>query len=305
MAARAQPAMPVVGFLAVAPPAPENLAAFRKGLNEQGYVEGRNVVIEFRYAEQYDRFAALATELVRRPVAAIFTSGSNLAARAARSATATIRIVFTIGGDPVRIGLVASYSRPGGNVTGISYLSSELVGKRFELLRELVPQTTTIAFLVNPTNTATELSIDDMQAAARKVGHQVVVWHAGTADEIDTAFATLAQQRPGGLIVASDAFFTGRRNQLIALAARHRIPTVHYTREFAADGGLMSYSDDRLESFRQAGIYVARVLKGEKPGDMPVLQPTKFDFVINLKTAKTLGIAFPPSFHLRATEVIE
>jgi ABC-type uncharacterized transport system substrate-binding protein len=304
--ARAQrPAMPVVGFLGVGPPVASTLAALRKGLNEQGYVEGRDVAIEFRDTEQYDRLPALAAELVRRPVAVIVTASNVDAAKAAKVATATIPIVFTVGIDPVRLGLVTSLNRPGGNVTGVTFLAQELTPKRLELLRELVPQATTIAYLANPTNAAVESNNRDVQAAARSVGQQIIVLNASTANEIETAFATLARQRAGGLLITGDAFFVSRRDQLVALAAHHGIPAVHFAPEFTAAGGLMSYSDDRIESWRQAGLYVGRILKGEKPADLPVLQPTKFAFVINLKTAKALGIEFPPSFHLRATEVIE
>jgi putative ABC transport system substrate-binding protein len=306
LAARAQqPAMPVVGYLSVGAPVASNLAALRKGLNEQGYAEGRNVAFEFRNTEQYERLPALAAELVRRRIAVIFTASSLDAAQAAKAATATIPIVFTVGADPVRTGLVTSLNRPGGNLTGVTFLTGEMGPKRLELLRELVPQATTIAFLVNPINSQAELIIRDMQMAARSVGQQIIVVSASTAAEIDTAFATLVRERAGGLLISNDVLWTIRRDQLVALAARHGIPAVHLNSEFTAAGGLMSYSDDHLESFRQAGLYVGRILKGAKPADLPVLQPTKFDFAINLKTAKALGIEFPPSFHLRATEVIE
>jgi putative ABC transport system substrate-binding protein len=300
-----QPAMPVIGYLGVGQPVANTLAALRKGLNEQGYVEGRNVAIEFRGTEQYDRLPALAAELVRRQVAVIVTASNVNAALAAKAATATIPIVFTLGNDPVTIGMVASLNRPGGNATGVTYFGTELAPKRLELLRELVPQAPTIAYLVNPTNTSSELDTRDVQAAASSVGQHIIVLTARTADEIEAAFATLVQQRAGGLLINGDAFFNSRRDQLVALAARHLIPAVHFDPGFTAAGGLMSYSDDRVESWRQAGLYVGRILKGEKPADLPVLQPVKFDFVINLKTAKALGLEFPPSFHLRATEVIE
>jgi putative ABC transport system substrate-binding protein len=306
LVARAQqPGMPVVGFLSVGPPVASTLAALRNGLNELGYAEGRNLAFEFRDTEQYDRLPSLANELVRRQVAVIFTASNVDAAKAAKAATATLPIVFTVGVDPVSLGLVTSLNRPGGNVTGVTFLAQELAPKRLELLRELVPQGTTIAYLVNPTNSGTELNTRNMQAAARGVGQQLIVLSASTPNEIDMAFATLARQRAGGLLASGDAFFTSQRDQIVALAARHGIPAVHFAPEFTAAGGLMSYSDDRIESWRQAGLYVGRILKGEKPVDLPVLQPTKFAFVINLKTAKALGIEFPPSFHLRATEVIE
>jgi putative ABC transport system substrate-binding protein len=300
-----QAAMPVIGYLSAGPPFANTLAALRKGLSEQGYVEGRNVVFEFRASEQYEHFPALAAELVRRQVAVIVTDGLVNAAQAAKLATAKIPIVFTVGADPVQTGLVPSLNRPGGNVTGVTFLSAELGPKRLELLRELVPKATTIAFLVNPTNLQIELNIRDMQAAARSVGQRMIIVSASTAAEIDTAFATLVRERAGGLLTSNDVFFDVRRDQLIALAARHGVPAVYVNSGFTAAGGLMSYSDDRNESLRLAGLYVGRILKGEKPADLPVLQPTKFDFVINLKTAKALGIEFPPSFHLRATEVIE
>jgi putative ABC transport system substrate-binding protein len=305
IAARAQQAIPVIGFLSVGPPVVNTLAALRNGLNELGYVEGRDVGFEFRDTEQYDRLPTLAAELVRRRVAVIVTASNLDAVKAAKAATATIPIVFTVGIDPVRLGLVTSLNRPGGNVTGVTFLAQELTAKRLELLRELVPQATTIAYLVNPTNAAADSNIRDVQAAARSVGQQIVVLNASTANEIDTAFATLARQRAGGLLMVGDAFFVSRRDQLVALATHYRIPTIHFDPAFTTAGGLMSYSDDRIESWRQAGLYVGRILKGEKPADLPVLQPAKFEFAINLKTAKAMGIEFPPSFHLRADVVIE
>jgi putative ABC transport system substrate-binding protein len=304
-AAAQQPAMPVIGFLSVGPPDARPLAALRKGLSEQGYAEGRNVAIEFRDTEQYDRLPALAAELVRRRVAVIFTASSFAAAQAAKAATTTIPIVFSLGNDPVGLGLVASLNRPGGNATGVTFFATELGPKRLELLRELVPQGTTIAYLANPANSPTDRSTRTMQAAARSVAQRIIVLNASNDKEIETAFAALVRERAGGLLIGGDAFFNSRRDQLVALAARHGIPAVHFDPGFTMAGGLMSYSDDRIESWRQAGLYVGRILKGAKPADLPVLQPTKFDFVINLKTAKALGIDFPPSFHLRATEVIE
>jgi putative tryptophan/tyrosine transport system substrate-binding protein len=213
--------------------------------------------------------------------------------------------VFALGNDPVRIGIVASLNRPGGNATGVTFFSSELAPKRLELLRELVPQATIIAVLVNPTNQTNEMTSRDVETAARQVRQQIIVLRASNADEIETAFVTMAGQRAGGLLINGDAFLNNQRDQLVELAARHRIPAVHFDPGFTTAGGLMSYSDDRVESWRQAGLYVGRILKGEKPADLPVLQPVKFDFIINLKTAKALGIEFPPSFQLRATEVIE
>jgi len=302
--AQQRPAMPVIGFLSAGPPVASYVAGFRKGVNELGYSEGLNLAIEFHITEQYDRLPALAAELVRRRVAVIFATAVE-AAQAAKAATTTIPIVFTNGADPVEIGLVASLARPGGNVTGVTFLAAEMTPKRLELLRELLPQATTIAFLVNPANSQTDLIIRTMQAAARGVGQKILVLSASTASEIDAAFASLVEQMAGGLLVENDAFFATRRDQLVALAARHRTPSVYFNPAFTAAGGLMSYTDDRVESFRQAGLYVGRILKGEKPADLPVLQPTKFEFAINLKAAKALGIEFPQSFHLRADTVIE
>jgi putative ABC transport system substrate-binding protein len=273
-------------------------------LAEQGYIEDRNVTFEFRHSEQFDHLPTLAAELVRRQVVVIVAS-SNIAAAAAKSATTSIPIVFTTGGDPIGTGLVASLNRPGGNLTGVTYFATELAPKRLELLRELVPQATTIANLVNPTSPFNHLTSPVLLASARKVGQKVIVLNASTASEIEMAFAMMGQERPGGLLINNDAFFASRRNQIVALAARYEIPTVHFAPEFTAAGGLMSYSDDRSDSRRQAGIYVGRILKGEKPADLPVLQPTKFDFALNLRAAKVLGITFPQSFQLRATEVIE
>jgi putative ABC transport system substrate-binding protein len=300
-----QTAMPVIGYLGVGPPVANNLAALRKGLSEQGYIEGRNVAFEFRDTEQYERLPALAAELVGRRVAVIFTGSNINAAQAAKAATATIPIVFTVGTNPVETGLVTSLGRPGGNASGVTYLVEEMAPKRLELMRELVPQVTTIALLVNPANAQSGQQIRDMQTAAGSVGQQIIVLRASTASEIETAFATLVRERAGGLLINGDAFFVSRRDQLLALASFLRIPAVHFDPAFTRAGGLMSYSDDRFESWRQAGVYVGRILKGEKPADLPVVQPTRFDFVINLKTAKALGLEFPPSFHLRATEVIE
>jgi putative ABC transport system substrate-binding protein len=306
LAARAQQApLLVVGYLSVGSPLPDQLVALRKGLSEQGYVEGRNLAFEGRSTEDYDRLPALAAELVARRVAVIFTSGNLNAAQAVKAATASIPIVFTLGADPVRVGLVASLNRPGSNMTGVSFLTNELEPKRLELLRELVPQATTLAYLVNPTNPGYTAQEQDVEEAAHKIGQRVVLLKASTADEIDAAFATLIVERAQGLLIAGDAFFVAQRIQLIALADRQAIPVVYFNPAFTRAGGLMSYTDDRLESYRQAGTYVGRILKGEKPANLPVLQPTKFEFAINLRTAKALGIEFPASFHLRATEVIE
>jgi putative tryptophan/tyrosine transport system substrate-binding protein len=310
LAARAQqPTMPVIGWLESGSKqlSPYASAGFRQGLNEMGYVEGRNVAIEYRWADgQNDRLPELAAELVRRRVAVIFATDTTNSAQAARAATVMIPIVFTTGGDPVKLGLVASLPRPGGNVTGVTTYVGALVAKRLELLRELVPQATIMGFLTNPTNLSSDPNTTDIQAAAGSVGQQMIVLRASTVDEIDAAFATAARERAGALLVDGDGLlFSRRAEQLAALAARYGIPANYPTRLFPEVGGLMSYGDDRLESWHQTGIYVGRILKGEKPADLPVLQPTKFEFVINLKTAKALGITFPPSFHLRADEVID
>jgi putative ABC transport system substrate-binding protein len=308
VAARAQqPAMPVVGLLDGAERTSGSvLAAVRAGLNETGYFEGRNVVIEFSAAEgRYDRLPALAVELVRRKVSVIFAPGSTPAALAAKAATVTIPIVFANGGDPIALGLVKSLNRPGGNVTGVLFLSDSVLLKRLELLHELVPQATTIAFLKNPTNPTAEQNTTNIQAAARTLGRQLIVLDASTADEVDRAFATIVRERIGALVVSQDVFFFSRRNQLVALATRHAVPAIYFVREIVEGGGLMSYGDDREESFRQAGIYLGRVLKGEKPADLPVQQPVKFELVVNLQAAKVIGLAVPESFLLRADKVIE
>ncbi len=306
LAARAQqPAMPVIGYLSVGSPAANSLAALRKGLREQGYEIGGNAAIEFRAAEQYNQLPALAAELVRRRVAVIVTESNINAAQAAKTATTTIPVVFTLGTDPVRVGLVASLNRPAGNLTGVTYLANELGPKRLELLRELVPQATTTGFVVNPTNPTTELYTRDMQAAARRIGQALIVVGATTANELDAAFAKLTRERAGGVLLNGDGFFYSRREQIVALAARRMIPAVYFSPDFTAAGGLMSYSDDRLESYRQAGLYVGRILKGEKPADLPVLQPTKFALIINLKTARALGLTIPSTLLAIADEVIE
>jgi putative ABC transport system substrate-binding protein len=306
LAARAQQAaLPAVGYLSVGEPIPYEIIALRQGLSEHGYFEGRNFVFEARSTENYDRLPALAAELVARRVAVIFIFGNLNAAQAAKAATSVVPIVFTTGADPVPNGLVASLNRPGANVTGVSLLTSEMGPKRLELLRELVPQLSTIAYLVNPANAGARLVSQNLQTAAANVGQRLVVLNASSPAEIDAAFGALVREGAGGLLVEAEAFFVARRSQLIVLAARYAIPAVYFAPEFVSGGGLMSYGDDRAESFRQAGLYVGRILKGEKPTDLPVLQPTKFRFAINLSTAKALGLEFPPSFHLRADEVIE
>jgi putative tryptophan/tyrosine transport system substrate-binding protein len=303
-----QPAMPVVGFLGTTTPDDfaDRVAAFRGGLMDFGYVEGQNVVIEYRWPEgNYDRLATLAADLVRRQVAVIAAVGGEPSAFAAKAATATIPIVFSIGRDPVRLGLVANLNRPGGNITGVNFLQSELGAKRLGLLHELLPKASAIGMLVNPTFADAETHARDLKEAALPLGLQIHVVKARTTDDIDTAFATLVQQKVDALMLANDAFFHGQRRQLTALAARYAMPAVYFWRDFAVDGGLMSYSPSLAQAYRQVGIYTGRILKGAKPADLPVIQPTKFEFVINLKTAKTLGLTFPPGLLAIADEVIE
>jgi putative ABC transport system substrate-binding protein len=284
-----------------------NVAAFRKGLNETGYVEGQNVTVEYYYLEgQYDRVPALVADLVRRQVAVIATPGSDVATLAAKAATATIPIVFGVGQDPVRLGLVASLARPGGNTTGINFFPSEVVAKRLRLLHDLVPKAVRIAVLVNPGNTTTtEATLREVQGAAPTIGLQIQILNATTIDEIDTVFATMARERPDALFVAPDAFFTSRRGQFVTLTARDRIPAAYAVRELVEAGGLMSYGTDLADMFQQVGVYTGRVLKGAKPADLPVTQLTKFEFVINLQTARALGIEVPPGVLSIADEVIE
>jgi putative tryptophan/tyrosine transport system substrate-binding protein len=308
LATRAQQDMPVIAFLSSrsSNESASVVAAFCKGLTEAGYIEGQSLAIAFRWAEgQYDRLPALAADLAGRQVAVIFATGGNPPAFAAKAATATIPIVFLIGSDPVKFGLVASLNRPGSNVTGVTLFTSLLVAKRMELLRELVPTATTIAFLVNPKNSNAEPDTRVAQTAAHSLGQQLVVLSAGTEDDIDAAFATVVQQRANALLVNTDAFFLARRNQFVALAARHAVPTIHDLREFTAAGGLMSYGTNLADAYRRAGTYVGKILKGEKPANLPVLQPTKFDLVINLKTAQALGLDVPAMLLARADEVIE
>ena len=308
LVARAQQAMPVIGYLdggreqALA----TVQAGFRKGLSDMGNTEGRNVAIAMRATAQIDQLPALAAELVQRQVAAIYAPAPANAALAAKAATAKIPIVFINAGDPVRLGLVASIARPGGNVTGVMNYVSTLVAKRLEQVRELVPQGATIGILTNPDNLTSAATMSDVTAAARSIGQKIIVLKASTPDEIDAAFAAAAQQGVGALLIdAVGLLFGSRSNQILALAARYRIPASYGTPGFVEAGGLMSYSDDRFESQRQAGIYAGRILKGEKPSDLPVLQPSKFEFVINLKTAKALGLTVPATLLVQANKVIE
>jgi len=299
-----QKAMSVIGYLAAGPPDP-SVTAFRQGLSEVGYVEGQNLVIEYRWAEaRYDRLPALSAELVGRKVDAIVTSGGTPPARAAKSATSTIPIVF-VGGNPVADGLVASLARPGGNLTGMVFMTSEMLPKRLELLSELVPQAGVIALLVNPNNSIPEPLMRDVRDAARAKGVQLQILQAGTETEIDAAFATLVELHIGALVLGPDPFLNRRREQLITLAERHAVPVIYDLRENAAAGGLISYGPSLTGTWRQVGIYVGRILKGAKPADLPVQQPTTFELVVNLKTAAALGLTVPPSILARADEVIE
>jgi putative ABC transport system substrate-binding protein len=309
LAARAQqPVIPVIGFLnaASADLFADRVRAFRQGLSETGYVEGQNVAIEYRWADgQNDRLPALAADLVRHRVAVI-AAGTTPGAQAAKTATTIIPIVFQAGVDPVEAGLVASLSRPGGNVTGVTTLSIEVGPKRLELLHELVPKATVIALLVNPTNrTLAETMSRDLQAAAHTLGLQLHVLHATTDRDFDTAFASLLQLRAGALVIGIDSFFTSHSRQLAALTVRHAVPAIFQFREFAAAGGLLSYGGSFTDSYRQAGVYTGRVLKGEKPAELPVVQATKVELILNLKTARALGITVPLTLLGRADEVIE
>jgi len=307
LAARAQqPAMPVIGFIDAASAADRtnSMAAFREGLAKAGYVEGQNVAIEYRWAEgRYDRLPELATDLVRRRVSVIATPGTTAAALAAKAATETIPIVFGVGGDPVQLGLVASLNRPGGNATGVNFFTSELMAKRMQLLRELVPAAKRVAVLVNPTDRSNETTLRDVEAAA--IGQEVVALEVASGREIDSAFESLEREKVDALFVSGGAFFTARRTQLTILAARYALPATYTQRLFVEVGGLMSYGTDILDAFRQVGVYTARVLKGAKPADLPVSQPTKFELVINLNTARALRLEVPPALLARADEVIE
>jgi putative ABC transport system substrate-binding protein len=304
-----QPTMPVIGFLSSLSPdgMTERLRGFRQGLKDTGYVEGENVAIEYRWAEgQLDRLAELAAELVRRKVAVIASPAGIAAALVAKAATTTVPIVFAVAEDPVRLGLVASLARPGGNLTGINMFTTELVGKRLELLRELVPAATRVAVLVNPADaTRAESTLRDVEAAARAIGWQILVLNASTSREIAAAFASFVRERPDVLFVGGDPFLNSRRVQLAHLATRHVVPATYALRDYAEAGGLVSYGPNITDVYRQVGVYTGRVLKGTKPSDLPVVQSAKFELVINAETARMLGLTVPPSLLAIADEVIE
>jgi putative tryptophan/tyrosine transport system substrate-binding protein len=306
--AGAQQALPVIGYFDSSPESDSESvrSAFRQGLDETGYVDGRNTVIEYRLAHgQYDRLPALAGDLVRRQVSVIAAIGGTPTALAAKAATSTIPIVFYVGVDPVELGLVASLNRPGGNMTGVAILSIDLAAKRLELMRELLPAAAVVALLVNPGNPITEPQIRNVRDAARALGLQLHVLQASTVSDIDAAFATIVKLRPGALMVGGDPFLTSRTDQLVALAARFVLPTIYVWREFVVAGGLMSYAPNRTSGIRQVGVYVGKILNGAKPADLPVQQVARVELVINLKTAKALGLTVPPSLLARADEVIE
>jgi putative tryptophan/tyrosine transport system substrate-binding protein len=309
LAARAQQPTPIVGLVTgrSADASPRDVAAFRQGLNETGYFEGQNVAIEYRWADgRFDRLSELATDLVHRRASVIATPGTTAAALAAKAATTTIPIVFGVGDDPVKIGLVSSLARPGGNATGVNYFTTELLAKRLGLLHELVPKAVRLAVLINPANAPqTEAALRDIPAAARAIGLQIQALNASTSREIDAAFATIARDRADALYIAPDSLFTSRRIQLATLAARERMPTSCSNRLMAEAGLLMSYGADTLDMWRQVGVYTGQILKGAKPADLPVLQSTKFELVINAQTARTIGLEVPNSIQLLADEVIE
>jgi ABC-type uncharacterized transport system substrate-binding protein len=303
-----QPTMPVIGFLSSRSPgeAASVIAVLRQGLGQTGYFEGKNVIIEYRWAEgQYDRLPALAAELVARNVAVIAATGGEPSAFAAKGATQTIPIVFTAGGDPVKLGLVDSLNQPGGNLTGVSFLFSLLGAKRLEMLRELVPKATLFSILVNPNNPTIKDDTQALQAAASSAGLELIVMNVTTEHDLETAFAALIQKRAEGLIIGDDPFLISQRDQIVRLAAHHAVPTAYFSREFVQSGGLMSYGTSIANGYRQVGIYAGQILKGAKPANLPILQPTRFDLVINLKTAKALGLDMPAKLLALADEVIE
>ena len=311
LAARGQqPAMPVVGFMntldSAESVASDLVAAFRQGLRETGFVEGQNVAVEYRWAQgQYDRFPELAAEFVRRQVAVIAATGGEPSPQSAKAATQTIPIVFTANGDPISEGLVASLRRPGGNVTGITIFGPAAVTKRVQLMHQLVPQATTIAYLMNPNHPSGEMEMSAAETAARSLRKEMLVFRARNEPELDAAFMTMAQQQIGALVVASDPFFWSRRGELASLAAHYRLPAIYYLSEFARAGGLMAYGNSLVDIYRLVGVYVGRILKGEKPAELPVQAPIKFEFVVNLKTAKAIGLDVPLHLQQLADEIIE
>jgi putative ABC transport system substrate-binding protein len=311
LATRAQqPAKPLIGFLSGRAPDDSDylLAAFRRGLAQDGFVEGQNVAIEYRWARgDYSRLPELAADLVKRAVDVLVGVGGDQSARAAKAATSTIPVVFGMGGDPVAAGMVASLNRPGGNVTGVTVLASQIMSKRLGLLHELLPGSAVVGVLLNPRGTATGIAtvLRDLEAAAQTIGQRVSIFYASNDVELDTAFATLVQQGVGGVLVAPDPYFDTQRARIISLALHNRLPALYQFREYAAAGGLLSYGVDLTEAYRQFGIYAAKILKGAKPADLPVQQVVKFELVINLKTAKAIGFEFPPKFSALADEVIE
>lgn len=309
LAARAQPpAMPVIGWLSAVSPVPirQQFEAFRDSLGKAGFVEGRNVQIEYRWAEgQYDRLPGMAADLVGRRVALIVTTGGDPAAQAAKAATSSIPIVSVLGGDPVKAGLVASLNRPGGNVTGAIVFAQAMESKRLGLLQEVLPTAKLLAVLVNPANPAVELQLSDVRAAAPRLGVEALILNASAESEFAAIFATVAQRQAGGLLVCADPFFNSRRNLLTALAGRQQVPAIYEWREFALAGGLMSYGTVLADAYREVGTYAGRILKGERPADLPMMQPNRFEFVINLKAAKELGLTFSPTMLARADEAIE
>jgi putative ABC transport system substrate-binding protein len=302
-----QPSMPVIGFLNSASPAPfaARVQAFHQGLGEIGFIEGQNVAIEYRWAQgNYEQVPALMSDLINRRVAVVAAFGPPVV-KVAKAATNTIPIVFVTGDDPVQAGLITSLNRPGGNLTGVVTLNAELAPKRLEVLRELMPTITGVGLLINPTRPNAEILAKDMQAAARTLGLEPHVLHASSESDLEAVFANLTKQRIGGVVIATDVFFNSRYAQLGELSARYAVPTIFQFREFTASGGLVSYSASNTDTYRQVGIYIGRILKGEKPSDLPVVQPAKFDLIINLKTAKALGLNVPGALLARATEVIE
>ena len=308
LVARAQPAVPVIGFLSGASSweFAHVADAFRQSLADTGFVEGRNVLIEYRWAEgRYDRVPTLVGDLIRRGVAVIVATGGVASVLAAKAATTSVPIVFANGGDPIKLGVVERLNRPGGNITGATFFNNALGPKRLQVLRDVAPKAAVIALLVNPTNPNTELDVHDIDTAARSLGIRILRVNAGSERDFDQAFATMAQQSIGALIVNADAFFYARRDQLIELATRLAVPAIYEQREFATAGGLMSYGASIAEAYRKAGIYAGRILRGEAPGDLPIQQATQFELVINLKTAKALGIEVPATLLARADEVIE